>query len=64
MLIGLSVGLVISLFQALTQIQEMTLAFVPKIIVIFVSVLALIPFMLASLSTFMEQIVDKIVALG
>ena len=36
----------------------------PKIIVIFVSVLILIPFMLATLSTFMEQIVDKIVALG
>ena len=53
-----------SLFQALTQIQEMTLAFVPKIIVIFVSVLVLLPFMLASLNGFMEQIVDKIVALG
>jgi flagellar biosynthesis protein FliQ len=64
MIVALIIGLGVSLFQALTQIQEMTLAFVPKIIVIFVSVLALIPFMLASLSTFMEQIVDKIVALG
>lgn len=64
MIVALIIGLGVSLFQALTQIQEMTLAFVPKIIVIFVSVLVLIPFMLASLSAFMEQIVDKIVALG
>ena len=64
MLAGLVVGLVVSLFQALTQIQEMTLAFVPKIVVIFVAVIALMPFMLATLTTFMEQIVDKIVALG
>ena len=39
MLIALLVGLVISLFQALTQIQEMTLAFVPKIIVIFFAIM-------------------------
>jgi flagellar biosynthetic protein FliQ len=64
MLIALIIGLGVSLFQALTQIKEMTLAFVPKIIVIFVSVLVLLPFMLASLNGFMEQIVDKIVALG
>jgi flagellar biosynthetic protein FliQ len=64
MLIALIVGLSVSLFQALTQIQEMTLAFVPKIIVIFVAVIALMPFMLAVLNGFMEQIVDKIVALG
>ena len=64
MLVALIVGLAVSLFQALTQIQEMTLAFVPKMVVIFVAVIALMPFMLATLSTFMEQIVDKIVALG
>jgi flagellar biosynthetic protein FliQ len=38
MLVGLVVGVVISLFQALTQIQEMTLTFVPKIIAIFVAI--------------------------
>lgn len=64
MLIALIVGLSVSLFQALTQIQEMTLAFVPKIIVIFVAVIVLMPFMLAVLNGFMEQIVDKIVTLG
>tara|TARA_R110000787_G_scaffold103832_1_gene210475 strand:- start:240 stop:506 length:267 start_codon:yes stop_codon:yes gene_type:complete len=64
MFVALIVGLAVSLFQALTQIQEMTLAFVPKIIVIFVSVIMMLPFMMASLTGFMEQIVDKIVALG
>ena len=64
MLLALVVGLVISLFQALTQIQEMTLAFVPKIIVIFLSMLALGPFMLATMVTFGESLMDRIVALG
>jgi flagellar biosynthetic protein FliQ len=39
MLVGLAVGVAISLFQALTQIQEMTLVFVPKILAIFVAML-------------------------
>ncbi len=42
MLIALIVGVAISLFQALTQIQEMTLVFVPKILAIFVAIFALI----------------------
>ena len=45
MLVGLVVGVVISLFQALTQIQEMTLVFVPKILAIFVAMLLALPFM-------------------
>ena len=64
MLLALVVGLAISLFQALTQIQEMTLAFVPKIIVIFLSLLVLVPFMLATMVTFGESLMDRIVALG
>lgn len=64
MLLALVVGLAVSLFQALTQIQEMTLAFVPKILVIFVSVLLLMPFMLNAMSGFMERIADRIVTLG
>ncbi len=64
MMIALIVGLAVSLLQALTQIQEMTLAFVPKIIVIFVSVLAFLPFMLATLTTFTHQMADKIISLG
>lgn len=60
MLIGLVVGLIISLFQALTQIQEMTLAFVPKILVIFLSLLLLGPFMLNSISVFAREMFSRI----
>ncbi len=45
MLVGLIVGVAISLLQALTQIQEMTLVFVPKIIAIFLALLIALPFM-------------------
>lgn len=64
MLMALAVGLVVSLFQALTQIQEMTLAFVPKILVIFVAVLVLLPSMLSTLSTFTNRLAERIVTLG
>ena len=49
MLSGLGIGLLIALFQALTTIQEMTLTFVPKIVVIFVSLLVFLPFMMSTL---------------
>jgi flagellar biosynthetic protein FliQ len=62
MLIGLAIGLAVSLFQALTQIQEMTLTFVPKIVVIMISLILLLPFMLATLTTFTERLVDRIIA--
>ncbi len=45
MLVGLVVGVVISLFQALTQIQEMALVFVPKILATFVAMLIALAFM-------------------
>jgi flagellar biosynthetic protein FliQ len=61
MLISLIVGLIISLFQALTQIQEATLTFVPKILVVFVSLLLLAPFMLHTLTDFTEQLMQRIV---
>ncbi len=64
MLIALIVGLSVSLLQALTQIQEMTLAFVPKIIVIFASLLLFLPFMMGELTGFTHHVMDKIVALG
>lgn len=64
MALALIVGLIISLFQALTQIQEMTLAFVPKILVIFVSLIVLMPSMIATIVTFGESLMDRIVALG
>ncbi len=61
---ALLVGLAVSLFQALTQIQEMTLSFVPKILVIFVSLLVLMPFMLSTITAFGKSLMDRIVALG
>ncbi|NQW11423.1 MAG: flagellar biosynthesis protein FliQ [Alphaproteobacteria bacterium] len=64
MAIALGVGLIIALFQALTQLQEMTLVFVPKIIVVFASLLLLLPFMLATLSAFFVGVADKIIALS
>jgi flagellar biosynthetic protein FliQ len=45
MLVGLIVGIAISLLQALTQIQESTLVFVPKILAIFLALLVALPFM-------------------
>ena len=62
MLVSLVVGLAISLFQALTQIQEMTLAFVPKILVIFLSLLVFMPFMMATLLAFTQGLAERIVA--
>ncbi len=64
MMVGLVVGLTIALFQALTQIQEITLTFVPKIIVVFLSLLVFLPFMLDRLQTFMAGVADRIANLG
>lgn len=62
MLVGLAVGVVISLFQALTQIQEMTLAFVPKILAIFLAMLVALPFMADAMQAQMARIVARIVS--
>jgi flagellar biosynthetic protein FliQ len=64
MLVGLAVGLVISLFQALTQIQEATLTFVPKIIAIFLTLILFMPFMGDTMNAFMQRIAERIVGLG
>lgn len=61
MMIALIVGLAVSLFQALTQIQEMTLSLIPKMIAIFLSLLLLMPFMLSTLTTFTNDIAQRIV---
>lgn len=64
LLIALVVGLSISLFQALTQLQEQTLTFVPKILIMFTAMVFLLPFMNSHLKTFTEGIMDKIIAIG
>jgi flagellar biosynthesis protein FliQ len=61
MLVGLAVGVAISLFQALTQIQEMTLVFVPKILAIFVAMLLALPFMADALQGHMARIAARII---
>lgn len=63
LIVGLVVGLSISVFQTLTHIQEMTLTFIPKITAVFVSLVLFMPWMLAQLNEFMLRIMDKIISL-
>ncbi len=63
LIVGLVVGVSIGLLQALTQIQEQTLIFAPKIIAIFASLLICLPLMGALMSGFMRQIAARIAGL-
>ncbi len=60
LLAGLVVGLVISVFQAVTQIQEMTLTFIPKILVTVVVLIVAGPWMLGELIAYTEQLYGSI----
>ena len=62
MIVGLVVGVAIALLQALTQVQEMTLVFVPKIVAIFVSIGLTLPFMGAGMASLMERLAEKIIS--
>lgn len=64
MIVALVVGVAISLLQALTQIQEMTLAFIPKILAMFVTILLALPFMGDVLQSYMARIAERIVSPG
>jgi flagellar biosynthesis protein FliQ len=64
MIIALLVGLVISLFQALTQIQEQTLIFVPKIIIVLGAMMLMLPFMSDALAGYMARIAVRIASGG
>ncbi len=58
-------GTVISVFQAVTQISEQTLAMVPKVLLVFGLSILLMPFMLGELRSFFEhEVADRIVAIG
>jgi flagellar biosynthesis protein FliQ len=61
MLVGLLVGVAISLLQALTQVQEMTLVFVPKILAMFLAMLVALPFMADQLQAEMMRVAARIV---
>ena len=58
--VGLVVGLLISIFQAATQIQEMTLTFVPKILAMLLSLLLLMPWMMSKMTDYTEQLIANI----
>ena len=58
--LGLIVGLVVSIFQAVTSIQEMTLTFVPKIIAVFLGLLLFAPWMLEKITSFTNRIIENI----
>jgi flagellar biosynthetic protein FliQ len=60
LIVGLVVGVAIGLMQALTQIQEATLVFAPKIVAVFVSLLFFLPLMGALMSGFMRHIAARI----
>ena len=61
MLTALVVGVTIGLLQALTQVQEMTLVFVPKILAIFLVLLVALPFAGAAMATYMDGVAARIV---
>jgi len=58
--VALVVGLLISVFQATTQIQEQTLTFVPKIVAVFVSIILLGPYMLNQVTSFAIRMFDNV----
>ena len=64
MIVALVIGLIISLLQALTQVQEMTLTFVPKILAMFIALAVAMPFMLATLVQFTEELYARIGGVG
>jgi flagellar biosynthetic protein FliQ len=64
MLVALGVGLAVSLFQALTQIQEQTLVFVPKIVAVFAALMLFLPFMGDALAGYMGRVAARIATGG
>jgi len=63
LLSGMIVGLVISVFQSVTQIQEITLTFVPKIIVVMLAFVVFLPWMLSLLLGFARELFGGLPAL-
>lgn len=64
LIVGLVVGVAIALVQALTQIQEITLVFVPKIMAIFLSMFFFLPWMMNVLVVFTEGLAERIISGG
>lgn len=64
LLVGLVVGLVISMLQALTQINESTLVFIPKLLAVCATILVLGSFMMQTLGDYARSIFDQVIAVG
>lgn len=64
LLTALVIGLVVSLIQAVTQVNEATLAFVPKVLAICAVLAVLGPFMLGTLTTYTHGLFDRMIAVG
>lgn len=60
LLVSLIIGVLISIFQAITQLQEMTMTFVPKIIAVFITLLVALPWMVKVLVGFTRSIFENI----
>jgi flagellar biosynthetic protein FliQ len=58
--VGLVVGLAVSIFQAVTQIQEVTLTFVPKIVAVLISLLFFLPWMMNKMTDYTEHLITNI----
>jgi flagellar biosynthetic protein FliQ len=56
LLLGLVVGLIVSIFQAVTQLQEMTLTFVPKLIAVAIGLIIFGPWMLSTMTSFTTNV--------
>lgn len=64
LLVALGVGLLVALLQAITQINEATLAFVPKVLALCAALVLLGPYMLATLSAYTQTLFDRLIAVG
>jgi len=64
LLAGLAVGVVVSLIQSVTQLQEMTLTFVPKALVVFGVLVIALPFMIHTMDDFWHRIIEQMIQGG
>lgn len=62
--VGLATGLLVALVQAITQINEATLAFIPKLLAIGITLVLLGPFMFATLTSYTLMLFDRMIAVG
>lgn len=60
LLAGMIVGLIVSIFQATTQVNEQTLTFIPKIVAVFITLLIMTPWMIHTMTTFSSTIFTSI----